>query len=192
MKRARKDRSVSTSPPAPVTPLLSTPERLSGLLTRLERWLAEHRPRYLEALLPGATPGQLDALRAAVCCPVPDELAVLLSWHNGQDLQAFVALEESWLFLGTEEIADRKRELDESFPEGWPVTGLPIFDNDNNSYLFLDTCQPVPPVHALWYGRSETPLVAPSLTDWFAGFVEGVEKGHYYEEPERGGFHRRS
>src|SRR5437763_17109101 len=52
-------------------------DALPALLSRLDHWLAKHRSRFHKGLLPGATPEQLDALKAQLPCPLPDELRAI-------------------------------------------------------------------------------------------------------------------
>jgi cell wall assembly regulator SMI1 len=170
--------------------------RLAGRLSRPERWLAKHRPRFLKSLQPGASEVELQALQAELGLELPEELRTLLAWHNGQGEGYAGRFEENWLFLGTERIASAKRDLDLQAPgngdrTGWRPEWIPFLDDDGGDYLCLDTGAPGVPVRAFWLGQPEHPVVAPSLTDWAEEFVKAVEAGEYHEEPERGTFLRR-
>jgi cell wall assembly regulator SMI1 len=163
---------------------------LPELLTRLDTWLAQHRQRFHKGLLPGATPEQCESLKKQIPCPLPEELRTLLSWHNGQDPDLVGGLEENWILLSSEEIADAKHELDEANADGWHKNWLPFVDDGQGNSLVLDTSRPGAPVFDCWQGRAQHDEIAPSLTAWMRNFVTAVEKGEYHEDSERGGFHR--
>jgi cell wall assembly regulator SMI1 len=177
----------AASRPAGAAPTAS----LSDLLGRLEIWLSQNRPRFHKGLLPGATPEQLDALEKDLGVPLPAELRTLLAWHNGQDPEVVGGLEHSWILSGTNDIRSAKHNLDSSPPPGWNKAWIPFLDNDADSFVCVDTSQPGHPVRECWAGHSEHPVTAPSLTAWFNEFVTAVERGDYYEDPERGRFLRR-
>jgi cell wall assembly regulator SMI1 len=170
--------------------------KLKGLLDRLEKWLAAHRKHLLEGLRPGANEVELQALQGRLGVELPEELRTLLSWHNGQKGEDGGRFEEDWLLLGADRIAEAKAELDEGAAgdgggTGWQAAWIPFLDDDSGNYGFLDTTQSGPPVRAFWLGKKDQPVLAPSLTAWFEGFVGAVEAGKYVEDPERGTFMRR-
>jgi hypothetical protein len=110
-------------------------------LTRLERWLAQHRPRYHQALLPGASAAELDDLQKKLGVPLPAELRVLLGWHNGQ-AESAGAFAESWLLMSAAAIAAAKPELDAgAAATGWQPALIPFLDDDQGDYLCLDSNQ---------------------------------------------------
>jgi cell wall assembly regulator SMI1 len=182
--------TAESSPPA-VPETLAAPAQPSGqglteLLDRLDRWLATHRERFRHALLPGASAADLETLSAALGQPLPEELKIWLSWHNGQSADVPGAFEQNWHLMSTREIADAKKELDAQPHEGWQHAWVPFLDDDNGNYLCLDLGSPGHPVRECWRGRSDHPIVAPSLSAWLADFVAALERGAYAEDPERG------
>jgi cell wall assembly regulator SMI1 len=88
--------------------------------------------------------------------------------------------------MSTREIADAKKELDAQPHEGWQHDWVPFLDDDNGNYLCLDLTSPGCPVRECWRGRSDHPVLAPSLSAWLADFVAALERGAYAEDPERG------
>jgi cell wall assembly regulator SMI1 len=170
---------------------VATRERLPALLSRLERWLAQHRPRFLAGLRAGASGAELEQLAAALPCRLPTSLRSLLGWHNGQSEEFTGRFENDWLLMGSEEIARAKRERDQAPGDAWRKSWLPFLDNDAGDFLCLDTARRPEPVCAYWLGIETQPLLAPSLTAWFADFVHAVEAGRYHEDPERGTFLRK-
>ena len=60
------------TPAAPAEPAVQAHgDDLRGLLDRLERWLGQHRPRFLAGLRPGANEAKLHQLAAQLKLPVP-------------------------------------------------------------------------------------------------------------------------
>jgi cell wall assembly regulator SMI1 len=185
--KARRSRRTAA---AASEPLAATETALPTLLSRLDHWLEEHRPRYREGLLAGASAADLDALQETLGRPVPDELRTWLGWHNGQDSSVFGGLEEDWHPMSAAEIADAKKELDAEGHAGWQRDWIPFLDDDNGNFLCLDPTQAGTPVRECWRGKAEGAVVAPSLAAWVEHFVRGLEQGQYREDPERGSMHR--
>jgi cell wall assembly regulator SMI1 len=169
--------------------MAKTPETsIQDLLVRLERWLVKHRARYIAGLNPPATAVDLKELATKLGRKIPEELASLLGWHNGQGQQFIAAFEQSWLLMSCQGIAAAKTMLDpDAAATGWRSAWIPFLDDDAGDYLCLDEKIAV---RAFWLGNKEHPVVASSLTAWLHDFVENVERGKYEEEPERGTFLR--
>jgi cell wall assembly regulator SMI1 len=163
-----------------------------SVLARLERWLAQHRPRYHRNLRPGASDAELEGLRQSLARDLPAELRALLSWHNGQGADFAGSLVESWLLMSAAEIAAAKKELDETAPSGWRKEWIPFLDDDAGNYVCLDSSEPNSPVREFWQGNADHPIVAQSLAQWLESLVAAVERGEYVEDPERGRFLRRT
>jgi cell wall assembly regulator SMI1 len=177
---------VSSGAPAPAPSEAS----VHALLSRIERWLAAHRSKFHRGLLAGAHAHDLDSLKAALGGHVPEELAELLRWHNGQSSEVTGGLEQSWGLMGATEIVEAKRTLDAHPPSGWRSGWVPFMDDDGGSYLALDTTHHGHPVVAVWKGKSEHHPVAKSLAAWLQDFAAALEAGKYHEDPERGTFLR--
>ncbi len=171
----------SMSPPA-----ASDTDKMMVLLARLDQWLNDKRERFQQALQPGATAADCDALAAQLGRPLPEPLRALLMWHNGQNPDVPGAFEQNWVLMSTDEIADAKKELDEHPHEGWQKNWLPFLDDDNGDYRCLDLGSPGCPVLECWRGRADHPVIAPSLSAWLESFVAALERGAYAEDPERG------
>jgi cell wall assembly regulator SMI1 len=161
-------------------------DKMTVLLARLDQWLNTQRERFQQALNPGATAADCDALAADLGKPLPEELRALLTWHNGQNPDVSGAFEQNWMLLNTNEIAEAKKELDEHPHEGWQNNWLPFLGDDNGNYRCLDLGSSGCPVLECWRGRADHPVVAPSLSAWLESFVAALERGAYAEDPERG------
>ncbi len=191
--------SAQAAAPSPAAPPAAPSGPAAGpdmkqILGRLEPWLAKHRRHFLEALLPGAAPADLDALQNRLGIPLPASLRALLAWHNGQSTDSIARFEQDWSLMSAEQIAAAKQALDGSGgdpAQGWQPAWIPFLDNDAGDYLCLDAGQPGAPVRAFWLGKAEHPVVAPSLEAWLNDVVAAMERGEYHEDPERGSFLRR-
>lgn len=139
----------------------------------------------------GATPAERDTLGRELGVDLPEELQTLLAWHNGQRADVPGSFEGHWNLVGSREIAELKRRLDAAAPPGWKRHWIPLFDDDSGNYLALDAVAPGHPLHACWLPSGKSAVLAPSLTAWLADFLAALERGDYYEDPERGAFHRR-
>ncbi|HEY7428707.1 MAG TPA: SMI1/KNR4 family protein [Gemmataceae bacterium] len=199
--KPKKNPASAEDPPTTAVPFLaanaSTASASSGhpleeLLSRVDHWLSAHRPRFRRALLPGASSSDCDALAAALGKPLPEELRIWLTWHNGQNADVPGAFEQSWNLMSTQQIAEAKKELDAEPDEGWQQAWVPFLDDDNGNYLCLDLGSPGCPVRECWRGRSDHPTAAPSLTAWLSDFLATLERGAYTEDPERGTLVRHS
>jgi cell wall assembly regulator SMI1 len=165
---------------------------MKELLGRLERWLARHRPQFLQGLLPGASAADLDRLQADLGMALPPDLRTLLAWHNGQSDESPARFEEDWILMGSRQIAEAKRELDADATEtGWQAAWIPFLDDDAGDYLGLDTRRPGAAVREFWQDRTEHLEIAPSLPVWLESVVSAMERGEYEEDPERGSFIRK-
>ncbi len=179
----------ASAPAAPSSPAKQAATgEVATLLERLERWLAQHRPRYLKGLRPGAAASALDQFQTQLGLRVPEDLRALLAWHNGQSDDFVGCLVDRWNLMGTEAILAARSELTEG---GGQAAWVPFLDDDAGNYVVLDTSQNPAPVREFWAGQAEQPVVAPSLTAWLNDFVAAVERGEYEEEPERGEFLRK-
>jgi cell wall assembly regulator SMI1 len=184
LKGGASARAVATS--LVVKPAAELPE----LLQRLDAWLAKHRERYHEALSPGATAEDLDALARAIGQPLPAELKQWLGWHNGQHVDLIGAFWEAFNLMSAEQIAAAWQDRSARHDPGWDHRWVPLLDDYQDDLIVLDLTQPSLPVREVWRGRAEHPVAAPSLTAWAERFVTDVEAGLYHEDPERGEFRR--
>src|SRR5262249_2020708 len=94
------EQATAAAPAKPEKPPAPPAGGVSALLARLERWLKQHRPRYLKGLQPGASAVDLEALGP----DAPADLRTLLAWHNGQGDDAVGCFEGSWNLMSAREI----------------------------------------------------------------------------------------
>jgi cell wall assembly regulator SMI1 len=162
---------------------------LPGLLKRLDAWFKKHRKTFYKGLRPGATAQELADLETALGFPVPDDLRVLLAWHNGQDDDSFASFVNDWRLMSTTQIAATRHDLAASGEKGWRPAFVPFLEDDRGDCMVLDTAAAGAPVY-WWEGKDRVEPVADSLHDRMKKFVEAVEAGQYVEDPERGTFAR--
>jgi cell wall assembly regulator SMI1 len=163
-------------------------EGVAELLARLDAWLKKNRKRYHKGLLPGADDKALAKLEKALGRAVPEGLAALLRWHNGQEEDMIGAFVESFNLMSADEIAaayqERKGE------KGWDAAFVPILDDYQGDHVVLDARKPELPVREVWDGRDDHPEVATSMRGWLAMLLADFQAGKYHEDPERGEFMR--
>jgi cell wall assembly regulator SMI1 len=164
---------------------------VAALLGRLERWLGQHRRKFLKSLPPGATPKELDELQGCLGIPLPVELRSLLAWHNGQGEDFIGRFEGDWLLMSCRNIAATWNDLLQDPAAGWNKKWIPFLDNDAGDFLFLDTSRQGSPLRYFCLGEKDQATAAPSLAEWLREFVDNVERGNYAEDPERGTFPRK-
>src|SRR5262249_55873474 len=180
-------------PPRPPEASEKPPEPAAGLpalLARLDEWLARHRPRYFEGLEPGATNAEIEGLAQALGRPVPDELRQWVGWHNGQSEEIIGAFYEAFNLMSAAQVAAAWQERGTTAEPGWDKGWIPLLDDYQGDLIVLDPSQPGCAVREVWRGRSEHPVVAPTLAAWVEAFLADVEAGRYHEDPERGEFHK--
>jgi cell wall assembly regulator SMI1 len=150
-------------------------DQLRAALKRIDTWFAQHRPRYFKGLNPGATAAELEGL--------PEELRVLLAWHNGQSGDFVGCFEEHWFLMSVAEI----REAVAAIPGRYP-----FLDDDAGNFLCVNTAKTPAPIWAYYIDDTTAGMVAPSLTAWMGAFADDLEAGRYGEDPERGTLIRKS
>jgi cell wall assembly regulator SMI1 len=164
---------------------------MQALLTRLEKWLAKNRPRFLKNLLPGASPADLATLQKSIGKPVPQQLQQWLRWHNGQGDDFVGYFENHWLMMSSSKIAAAKTELDDAAGDhGWNKNWLPFLDDDGGNFVCLDVSLKEPAIVVFWMDAAPENK-APSLEAWLSDIVNALEAGQYHEDPERGTLNRK-
>ena len=145
-------------------------KKLHDALARIDAWFAKHRPRFFAGLHPGADLTEIKSL--------PEELRVLLAWHNGQSGDFVGCFEEHWFLMSAADI----REAHQG------TTLIPFLDDDAGNYQCLDTKRSPCPVRLALLEETNAEIVADSLADWMGAFADNLEAGKYVEDPERGTF----
>ncbi len=172
-------------------PAAPAEDDLTGLLQRIDRWLKKHRAHFYQALAPGATEEELQALPGKF---LPEELRTWLTWHNGQGDEIVGSFVESWNLMSVAQILEAKEMLDaEAAPTpGWKTTWIPLLDDGADDYVCLCPDKGTVPVREVWQGHKRHAVVAASLTEWARDFATALEAGAFVEDPERGGLHRQA
>ncbi|MFM7150706.1 MAG: SMI1/KNR4 family protein, partial [Gemmataceae bacterium] len=166
------------------------PTGLAGVLRRLDVWLAKNRPGFHQALLPGASPAELDALRTVLGGNLSEDLSTLLSWHNGQGDDFSGCFYESFNLMNTAQIAASWQDRHARGDKDWNSAWIPFLDDYQDDLLVVDPTTNKCGVREVWRGRTDHPIIADSLASWLEGFVKDVEAQRFVEDPERGEFMR--
>src|SRR5438874_3957974 len=103
-------------------------DHLAALLQRIDRWLKKHRRNYYQALAPGMSDEDAQALEKALGKPTPDELRTWLRWHNGQGDEIVGSFVESFNLMSAGQIIEAKKELGADPPAGWKKAWIPFLD----------------------------------------------------------------
>lgn len=160
---------------------------IEGLIPRLDRWLATHRPDYHAMLQPGVSDADLDAFEAQFSLKLPASFRQLYRWRNGQHPRSFDALQFNRRWMGLEDIAETKDLMDGMIgydfedPRYWRRGWVPFLSNGGGSYLCLDLAaedggQPGQ-ILAFWKADDDRPVQWKDMPAWLAGLVSSMEDG---------------
>jgi cell wall assembly regulator SMI1 len=167
------------------------PTRIHATLERLERWLREHEPAFLDAMRPGATDAELDDLQRALGCTLPEDVRAFYRWRAGITEVACgvgrspfagrpMTLAE---IRGSYELCNRKfgKRNTEDQPAWWHAGWIPVFDLDSGiAFLCIDTAGAWTGVRGQivrFYRNSEVrDVLAASLGDHLRALVIGLER----------------
>lgn len=119
---------------------------LSGLVWRLEHWLKAHRPRFHEALNPGASLVRVVRLERLVGFDLPRTFRDLYLWRNGQSLRTKECFQDQWRFMSLEEIASAWKRLKAQVDSGeidesknwWRRRWVPFLEKGEGIHLCVD------------------------------------------------------
>src|SRR4051812_12366398 len=156
-------------------------------ITRVDRWLAAHRPDYYARLQPGVSDPALDAVESRFSLRLPIAFRELYRWRNGQQPDDSKSLEQNWMFCALEEITDTKDMLDGMIgydfedPRYWRRGWVPFLSNGGGSYLCVDLAAedggtPGQLVE-FWKADQDRPVAYPSVEAWLNGVADSMEQG---------------
>lgn len=160
---------------------------VQALLTRMERWLATHRPEYLARLQAGVCDTQLDGFEERFGINLPAAFRELYRWRNGQEGGCYASLQLNRMFTPLDEVAGTKDMLDGMIGidfqrEGWWRRGwVPFLANGGGSHLCLDVAAEdggkVGQLVAFWKADADRPVEYPSVKAWLGALVSSMEDG---------------
>ena len=81
-------------------------------ISRIDRWLATHRPDYYARLQPGVDDPALDAFESRFSLRLPATFRELYRWRNGQPPDSLESFQGNRMFCSLREVAEAKAELD--------------------------------------------------------------------------------
>lgn len=156
-------------------------------ITRVDRWLATHRPDYYAHLRPGVSDAALDAFESRFSLRLPTGFRALYCWRNGQMPGYNEPLQHNRVFYSLEEITERKDTLDGMIgydfedPRYWRRGWVPFLHNGGGSHLCVDVAAVDGGVRgqliAFWKTDGDRPVEAPSVKAWLTALADSMEGG---------------
>lgn len=150
---------------------------MDGLLDRLDQALRDHAADLHRRLLAGLSEGALREAETTLGRPLPNPLATLLRWRDGQrgkgTFPAGPPLDDGFL-LGLSRALDTRTTLlgkagGGRFDDAW----LPLVARGDGDHLVVDLGSGA--VLHFQHERPEVPEVAPSVEAWIEGIVTRLE-----------------
>jgi len=176
---------------------MSAHAHISGTLDRLERWLREHQPAFLDAMRPGATDAELDDLERAIGRTLPEDVRAFYRWRAGTGPRTYPR-ERSPFWdrpLTLNEIRDLYQEWShraETFwrepdygPGWWHPAWVPFMGDEDDGCYCVDTAGTWTAIRgqiiAFQVSSVSRRIVAGSLCDWLRVLVADLEHGKGYD-----------
>jgi cell wall assembly regulator SMI1 len=166
------------------------PPPMSESVTRLDAWLARHRPDYYAELLPGLTDREWSEFESRLAVKVPDAFRVLYQWRNGRWFLPPASFHGNRSWMPAEDILSTKELMDGMIgfdfePGWWERAWVPFLHNGAGSHLCVDTAgtdggRPGQLVE-FWNRDHDRPVVSRSLERWFDAFVSSLERDRWEE-----------
>src|SRR5687768_12282986 len=170
-----------------------THEPLHVQLERLDRWLREHAPAIADALRPGLSDDEIDALEAEGRLRLTEEMCALYRWHAGCDERRtdefipshrFVPLGEA--VRGRTAVREQVRSLTAAqrivfavfagHRTGW----LHVFsDGAGDGYFYDPQRRGSPGSFFFNFNEDHSYLFFPTLADFVAAVIECFESGAF-------------
>lgn len=176
-----------------------------------KNWIAENASDLQNSLNPGASNEQLDALEKLIGKDLPSDVRAIYKVHNGQDSaepglligEEFLSLSrmaDEWIIwkelLDADTFSDENGEFTSSPDEGvknnwWNPAWIPVsYDGAGNHYcidLDPDENGTYGQIVRMWHDSDERELVADSMKEWLADYVQNLEDGKCFFSEEYGG-----
>ena len=156
-------------------------------ISRIDRWLATHRPDYHARLQPGVDDAALDAFESRFSLRLPAAFRELYRWRNGQPPDYVESFQGNRMFCSLQEVAEAKAELhrcigrDFDDPRYWRRGWVPFLHNGGGSYLCLDLTAEgggTPgQLIGFWKADDDRPSEYPSVEAWLNELAESMERG---------------
>jgi cell wall assembly regulator SMI1 len=160
---------------------------MSGLIDRLDRWLAQNRADYYKQLEPGVTEEEVVALEAELGYALPQGLRALLKWRNGQGPRNFDCIYYNYSLMSADEISGVRQSNNElleagdfDIPNWWFPEWVPFLSNgggDNYCIDFAGTFAGTRGQIIVWNHDYEArPIEHVDFDHWLQTLVEACEK----------------
>ena len=156
-------------------------------ITRIDRWLAAHRPDYYARLQPGVDDAALDRFESRFSLQLPAAFRELYRWRSGQDSTSSDALVMNRSFMNLQDIAEAKELLDDMIdsdfddPRYWRRGWVPFLHNGGGSYLCVDLRAEdggsPGQLIGFWKADKDRPIEHPSFEAWLNSLADTMERG---------------
>ena len=154
-------------------------------IEKLDEWLRQNRSEYYAQLRPGLSPDELRQLESELGVSLPDGLAALLQWRNGQSADCYSSFYYNSQLMGAPEILSARETLNELVECGdqaeswWSPTWVPFLDNGGGAHHCVETApgENAGNVIEFWHDLDERPVAFPSIDSWGTLFAESLEAG---------------
>jgi cell wall assembly regulator SMI1 len=156
-------------------------------ITRIDQWLAAHRPDYYAQLQPGVGDAALDAFESRFTLRLPAAFRELYRWRNGQRPDCSASLQGNRMFVPLDEAAETKEMLDGMIgydfedPRYWRRGWVPFLHNGGGSYLCLDLAAEdggsPEQLIGFWKADEDRPVEYPSVEAWLNELADSMERG---------------
>jgi cell wall assembly regulator SMI1 len=184
---------------------------MKAMLAKIDAWLKANAPLALADLRLPATPDALAALERSLGFPVPADLRVWLSVHDGQPPDSLLGMLDGWIFLGAGQIAAAHRTFTDLLDAGefegrptrsrdglakaawWCAGWVPFLEGPGGDYLVIDTdpaeSGEAGQVVTFWHDDGDRKVKAEGLPALMTEFLEDLE-GEQYEVTRKGGLRK--
>ncbi|MBD2102534.1 SMI1/KNR4 family protein [Leptolyngbya sp. FACHB-261] len=156
-------------------------------ITRIDQWLAAHRPDYYAQLHPGVDDTALDAFESRFSVRLPALFRELYRWRNGQRPDYSASLQDNRMFVPLDEVAETKEMLDGMIgydfenPRYWRRGWVPFLHNGSGSYLCIDLAAEgggsLGQLIGFWKADEDRPVEYPSIEAWLNELADSMESG---------------
>jgi len=153
----------------------------------IDRWLRDTRPDYYALLRPGASPESIEQVEQRLGYRLPEALAQLYMWKDGQPLDCYDSFFYNFMFPPLEAAIGSAEIMNDEFVEGevpadwWRSAWFPFLDNGGGDMICADmegTFGGVPG-QVVWFMHevADRDIEYPSVDAWGATFALSLERG---------------
>jgi len=166
---------------------------MSDWLLTIDGWLRENRPAYYSRLRPGVDHYAIAAAEQALGIRLPEALAQLYMWKDGQPDDCYDSLFYNLMFPSLERSATTAAVMTEDrtefeAPDWWLSSWFPFLDNGAGDLVCVDVegafgGRPGQ-VLSFWHETADRDIEYASVEAWGETFAASLKRGLWHETPE--------